>query len=918
MKRHKTPAYFSLHESTSDMLVSNISAWKPLWAQQDKTSGKSTPVASGGGKRKKTASRSRPVTSLTRNNNVMNNNINNNLNRTNTSMYTGIMTAQYVNSTIYCSIFESKTLSPTVGICMIDPHTSTLRIAEILDSPTFVRTIHKLNVQTDVGTLEILLPTSLHRKKTNFFKILEANLPDNASINFIPEVAFKTNETSVDLLSKTIRESERDSFKVELRNKKFGLAAACASIAYLQSLPNHAFIHQNFIVKYESSEDSMFISTPAIRNLELLTSNASGINDQNLSLFKYLNATQTKMGERLLKNNITQPLTNKNSLLLRYEAVKDLIENDDIRNEIRNEMKQLVDMDNLFSYLCKKPRTDLETVNQQKINFVLLLKRVLIVTNNVREALEPLQSELIQEIHKTFKNENIDASLDLINDYINEDCMWVNKPVELRNQKCYAVKVGHNGLLDASRQLYKSLIDEILKHIEELSEKYNMPMESRYDNNRGFFIIIKDCNISWIEEAEEDCPFINYLQKGNNIEVTTMNIVKLNLRVESVLNEIFLMTEDTVDELIDKCRKFVSSYFLISEAFSLLDLISTFAVVSTRSIYDHYTCPEIENNNVAIKESRHPLLEHIYACDKTIDKTVIPNDLTVVSSTSRIQIITGPNMSGKSIYIKQVALSIILAQIGMFIPAEYASLKIFKSLFSRISNDVTEPNMSTFSMEMLEMSFVLQNADENSLIIIDELGRGTSYKDGISICISMLDKLRTLNCVCFFVTHFVGIPKIFKNKPGILELYIGVTDDENEHFKLQPGMNWVSGYGIKMVESMNLFPKDVIKEAKLLSDRLRVSKEYTTEGTKDAKIVTQKKLILNTYEMLRHILHNVSDDQLFATLSALENEFVEKYDPLIEEEINMEEGNGIPEPTAQPSENIGYKNSSLIDFDYLH
>lgn len=900
MKRKNTPTYFSLHESTTDLLLGNISAWKPSWAQ--------TPVSKGNFRKK-----SRCVAENDHNHNICNT-------RTNTSMYTGILTTQLVNSTVYCAVYDSKSLYPTVGICMVNPYTSNLKIAEISDSPTFVRTIHKLSVQNDIGNLEIFIPTSMNIKKTNFVKILEANLPKNASLNFIPDSSFKTNTDSISLLSKSVKESERNSFEVELSHKKFGLAAACACVSVLQNSPNHAFTHENFIVKFESSEESMFISTSAIVSLELVSSRIQGIADKNLSLFKFLNLTVTKMGERLLRNNILQPLTNKNSLFLRYEAVKEMVENQDITKNLRNEMKQLVDMDNLFSYLCKKPKINLHKINQQKINFILLLKKTLYLTVNIRELLKSFKSELIKEIVETFENDDVDSSLNLICECINDDCIWVNKPIELRNQKCYAVKMGHNGILDASRQLYKSLIDDVLKIIDDLSQKYNIPMEPKIDDNRGFFIQIKDCNVSFFQN-EHDCPFINCIQKGKNVEMTTMDIIKINLRIESVLNEIFLMTEDAVDELIHKCRKSVSSYFFISEAFSLLDLISTFSVVSTRYNSVNYSCPEIEENNIIIKECRHPLLEYLYNSDKTKTKKVVPNDFTIVSNTSRIQIITGPNTSGKSIYIKQLALNIILAQIGMLLPADFASVRVFNSLFTRISNDVTEPNMSTFSMEMSELSFILQNADKNSLIIIDELGRGTSYKDGISLSISIIEKLRDLKCTCMFVTHFVGIPKIFKNKPGIFEMHFGVSDDKNanelEKFKLIPGINWISGYGISLIESTNLFPKSIIDDAKAISTKLKTSKD--TIGKKSEKyyrVNTQNKLILNTYETMQHLIYNCTDSELYASLTALENEFVKKYDPLDTDCINMAERfTVLPETIEEEDKEL--QHSNFIDFGYI-
>jgi DNA mismatch repair protein MSH4 len=910
MSKHNVPVYHSLHESTSDMMLSNVSIWRPSWAPKAEPPHKHQNETI--------------IENMTNKNNCIKSKDNP---RNQKSQYNGILTAQHVNSTVYCAICESKTFSPVTGMCMIDPHTSILKVIEIADSPTFVRTIHKLNVQNDIENLIILLPQSYRQKTTNFIKILESNLPNNVSVNFISDNTFRTSDNSLELICKSVREDERDSFKIELRHKKYGFSATCACIDYLQTLPNHIFIHENFNVKFESSEDSMFISSAAILDLELLESNAVNKTFNNLSLFKFLNSTMTKMGERLLRNNITQPLTNKSSLLLRYEAVDEFIRNDGIALDIRLEMKNLVDLDNLFSYLCKKPKENIEEVNQQKINFVLLLKKVLHTVINIRMLLESLESELIKEILKTFQSSDVNDVLELINEYINDECTWVNKPIELRNQKCYAVKFGHNGILDASRQLYKFLIDEVLKEIEDLTERYNIFMENKYDKNRGFFIFIKDTSLSSFEDLE-DSPFINCIQKGNNIECNTMEIIKLNLRINSVLDEIFLMSEDTVNELISNFRNYVSTFFLISEAIALLDLICNFAVLSSKgNQFELYTCCKFEDKNVILKNSRHPLLEYVFNTDKNNDKILVKNDVTIVSDTSRVQIITGPNMSGKSIYIKQVAIIVILCQIGMFIPAEFASMKIFKSLFTRVSNDVTEPNISSFSMEMVEMSFILQNADEDSLIIIDELGRGTGYKDALALCISMVERIRRMRAVCLFVTHFVDIPKIFENKPGIFELHMGVTNSEElkQTFKIQPGINWISGYAIQMVEKKKLFPQNILDEAKSVSMKLKIAKDSALINDKlRSKQSAQNKLILNYYEMLNHIVHNVPDSELFAMLSVLENEFVDKYDStevsLVQDKIELAK----TAPASERNDVINTNNADptklmddLLDFGYL-
>lgn len=882
------PAYHSLYESTSSLLVSNVSQWKPSWMSNTRDKHDEPPIA-------RTATSKRDLNSKK----------NNHKSRTNTSMYNSILIAQQVNSTIYCSICESCTFSPTVGICIIDPHTSFLKVTEISDSPTFVRTIHKILIQNQyVDNIEILLPQSYRVKKSNFVKILDSNLTSNISINFINDQLFKTTNESLDLICKNVKKEERDSFKIELRHKKFAFQSTCSCINYIQSLPDYSFIHENFNVKYESSEDSMFLSTNTLLDLEILKSNSVNKSSKNISLFKYLNSTVTKMGERLLKNNLSQPLTNKFSLLLRYSAVQELNENYDIRDDIRSEMKFFVDLDNLFSYLCKKPKENMLIINEQKINFILLLKSTLNTVINIRSIINPLNSELLKEILNIFNDENIDDILNIINDYINEDCTWCNKPIELRNQKCYAVKVGHNGLLDASRQLYKSLVDDVLSEIDELSEKINIPLENKYEKNRGFYIFIKDFNIDYFTDLE-DSPFINFIQRGNNIECSTMEIVKLNLRIDSVLDEIHLITEEMIDELINKFKKFISIFFHLSEGIGLLDLICSFSTTSTKN---ELKSSEFDEKNIILKDSRNLLLEFI---NSSRDKKTIPNDVTIIEDTSRVQIITGPNMSGKSIFIKQFALNVILCQIGMFIPSDFSKFKIFKSLFTRISNDVNEPNMSTFSMEMVELSFILQNANKDSLILIDELGRGTGFKDSISICVSIIQKILNLKSTCLFITHFVSLPKIFQNKPGVFELYMG----DNGSFKINSGINWISGYGIRLVKDKQLFPKEIIEDATKISNNLKINNNLTFMSDENqSKRSMQSKLILNYYEMLNDVIHDVKDDDLFQTLSILENEFVNQYDPFGEDDEDDESNQQNPMPTEPVSKNIV---NMFLDFGYL-
>ncbi|KAI5284015.1 MutS protein msh4, partial [Ascosphaera atra] len=225
--------------------------------------------------------------------------------------------------------------------------------------------------------------------------------------------------------------------------------------------------------------------------------------------------------------------------------------------------------------------------------------------------------------------------------------------------------------------------------------------------------------------------FINVYKKKKYLEFQTLDLVKLNQKITDAHNEVVNMSDRSIQELIDEIRGDLSGLFRISEGVAVLDMLSAFAQLATKQ---DYVRPEL-TDTLAIKAGRHPILEKIHA------SKYIPND-AYATQQSRFQIVTGCNMSGKSTYIRSLALMTIMAQIGCFVPAQYASFPLAHQLFARVSADNTvEANVSTFSAEMREMSFILRNIRPRSMIIVDELGRGTSTVDGLAIAIAIAEAL---------------------------------------------------------------------------------------------------------------------------------------------------------------------------------
>ncbi len=219
-----------------------------------------------------------------------------------------------------------------------------------------------------------------------------------------------------------------------------------------------------------------------------------------------------------------------------------------------------------------------------------------------------------------------------------------------------------------------------------------------------------------------------------------------------------------MQELITEIRDYMSVLFKICEGIAMLDMVSAFAQLATSQ---DYVRPELKDT-LAIKAGRHPIKEKIQS---TI---FIPNDVYSTQQT-RFQIITGCNMSGKSTYIRSVALMTVMAQIGSFVPAQYAAFPIHRQLFARVSvDDSIEANVSTFAAEMQETAFILRNIDAHSIAIIDELARGTSTRDGLAIAIAIAEALVDSHALVWFATHFVELATIMAERNGVISLHLAV------------------------------------------------------------------------------------------------------------------------------------------------
>ncbi|KAF5193005.1 Dna mismatch repair protein muts [Thalictrum thalictroides] len=402
--------------------------------------------------------------------------------------------------------------------------------------------------------------------------------------------------------------------------------------------------------------------------------------------------------------------------------------------------------DRVLCHFCFKPKRVTNEVlrgddakrSQVLISSIILLKTALEALPLLSKVLKDAKSFLLQNIYKSIcENGKYESIRKRIGEVIDDDVLHARVPFVARTQQCFAVKAGIDGLLDVARRSFCDSSEAIHNLANKYREEFQLPnLKIPFNNRQGFYLSIPHKDIN----GRLPGKFIQVLKHGNNVHCSTLELASLNVRNKSAAAECYTRTEICLEALVDGIRKDVSVLTLLAEVLCLLDMIvNSFAhTISTKPV-DRYTRPEFTDNGpLAIDAGRHPILESLHT-------DFIANNI-FLSEALNMMIVMGPNMSGKSTYLQQVCLIVILAQIGCYVPARFSSLRMVDRIFTRMgTGDNIESNSSTFMTEMKETAFIMQNVSSRSLIVMDELGRATSSSDGFAIAWSCCEHLLSLN-----------------------------------------------------------------------------------------------------------------------------------------------------------------------------
>ena len=632
-----------------------------------------------------------------------------------------------------------------------------------------------------------------------------------------------------------------------LADLQAGMVAAGSLLLYLQDTQKTSLSHLTKITPYQPGR-YMMLDTSTRRNLELTETLRE--KQKRGSLLGVLDKTKTAMGARMLRSFLEQPLIDRQEILDRQEAIEDLNQDMILREELREYLNPIYDLERLIgriSYRSANPRD------------LIAFKNSLQMLPHIRQLLKETKSPLLKSLYEQM--DSLEDLTDLIDRSILED-----PPITVREGGM--IREGYHEDADRLRNA-KTEGKEWLADLE-LQERARTGIKNlRIKFNKVFGYYLEVTN-SFKGLVPED--YIRKQTLTNAERYTTLRLKELEDVILGAEDRLFVLEYDLFCEIREKIALEVVRIQSTAKAVAQIDVLAALAYVAYKN---NFVRPEInEKGIIDIKNGRHPVVERMMR-----DDLFIANDTYLDNQNNRISIITGPNMAGKSTYMRQAALIVLMAQVGSFVPADTANIGICDRIFTRVgASDDLASGQSTFMVEMTEVANILRNATRNSLLILDEIGRGTSTFDGLSIAWAVVEYIsnpKILGAKTLFATHYHELTELEGSLSGVNNYCIAVKEQGDTIVFLRKIVKGGAdkSYGIQVAKLAGV-PDPVILRAKELVQELTdaditVKAKEIAALSKGAAIKPVPKL--DEVDMFQMTLFDAAkDDDIVKELEALE------------------------------------------------
>lgn len=626
-----------------------------------------------------------------------------------------------------------------------------------------------------------------------------------------------------------------------------GIIAAGALLQYLIETQKTSIANLTALTPYSISR-YMVLDSSTRRNLELCET----LREKNKrgSLLWVLDKTKTAMGARLLRRYLEQPLIEKEEIMQRLDAVEELKNNAITREELREYLNPVYDLERLIS------RISYQTANPRDL---VAFKTSLSMLPHIKYIMKSLQSPMLAQLQ-----EELDELTDLFT--LVDSAIVDEPPISIRDGGF--IKEGYNEEVDRLRQAKTEGKSWLAKLEAEEREKTGIKtMKVKYNKVFGYYLEVTNSYKDMVPDY--------YTRKQTLTNAERYITPELKELEETILGSEDKLTALEYDLYVEVRGKIADEILRIQKtahAIAGVDVFASLALVAERG---NYVKPSINEKGILdIKNGRHPVVEKM-----------IPNDMFIANDTyldngkSRISIITGPNMAGKSTYMRQTALIVLMAQIGSFVPADAAKIGLVDRIFTRVgASDDLASGQSTFMVEMTEVANILRNATRSSLLILDEIGRGTSTFDGLSIAWAVVEYIsnpKLLGAKTLFATHYHELTELEGKLPGVNNYCIAVKENGDDIVFLrkiiQGGAD--KSYGIQVAKLAGV-PDMVIERAKELAEELTNADITVHVQGGDAESQKAKKTKTQKYDQVdldqMSLFDTVSDSDVLKELQELE------------------------------------------------
>lgn len=677
----------------------------------------------------------------------------------------------------------------------------------------------------DISTGEFYTTTSIYDSNSLVSLILSLNLKEivvkNNFDNNVLNTLKNKYKVNISIFDEEIDVSEYTNIFSHIEDSKY-IESIKHLLSYLISTQKRSL---NYLQKINiiNTKSYLKLDINARRNLELTSS--LRLKERTYSLLWLLDKTKTAMGSRMLKNWIENPLVDKNEINKRYDIVEKLETEFILKEELREYLYQVYDLERLSG------RIGYGNTNGRDL---LQLKNSLKVLPNIKSILDNLKYE------KTI--ETLDDLYELLQNSIDEDA-----PVTIKEGGI--IKSGFNLELDELKENRSSGKDFVIKmESEERNRTGIKNLKVGYNKIFGYYIEVSKSNIGLIKEE------YNYIRKqtlANCERYVTPLLKEKEALILGAEEKIINLEYNLFIEIKNKVQTYIKRIQNIAKVIAEIDVLQSFATISEEN---NYIRPIITDKRIVeIIDNRHPVVE------KVLETPFVPNDILMDEKTN-ILIITGPNMAGKSTYMREFAITVIMAQIGCFVPAKKCTLPIFDQIFTRIgaSDDLVSGD-STFMVEMKEANEAITNATNNSLIIFDELGRGTATYDGLSLAQAIIEYIHNnIKCKTLFSTHYHELTKLEDHFENLKNVHVSALEENGNITFLHKIKNGSvdKSYGIHVAKLANL-PKSLIKRAnEILNDyesngniEIKNQISFDLDEKDEENIALEKLKQINPYEI---------------------------------------------------------------------